>query len=212
MTRIATALAVPDLSAFARSLARALAAHQQAHHALPSHQALLNQIARAAGFRNLQALQAAAPRSAAAAPASGRVDARPATDPTPAALSATAQKALAQFDPYGRLMRWPNKYSVQRLAMWVLWMQFDGRRVYSEREVNQVLKAWHLYGDHVTLRRELINDRLLTRKPDGSEYRKQPVRPDAEVRALLAAWRARLEVAPSRAAGRRPRPGAPVTG
>lgn len=212
MTRVATPLAVPDLSAFARSLARALAAHHQTHHALPSHQALLNQIARAAGFRNLQALQAAAPSPAAvAAPRSGRVGAAAPTDATPAALSATAQKALAQFDPHGRLVRWPNKYSVQRLAMWVLWMQFDGRRVYSEREVNQVLKAWHLYGDHVTLRRELINDRLLTRKPDGSEYRKQPVRPDAEVRALLAAWRARVDDAPSRAAGRRPRPGASVT-
>ena len=184
MTRVAVALAVSDLSAFARSLARSLAAHHQAHGALPSHQALLNQIARAAGFRNLQALRAAPrpplrPQAAAAPP-----------QPAPA-LSAAAQKALSQFDEHGRLARWPNKYSVQRLAMWVLWMQFDSRRVYTEREVNQVLKAWHTFGDHVTLRRELINDRLLTRKSDGSEYRKLPARPDAEVRSLLAAWRAR---------------------
>ena len=31
-----------------------------------------------------------------------------------------------------------HKYSVQRLAMWVLWTQFDGKRVYTEREVNEV--------------------------------------------------------------------------
>jgi len=97
-----------------------------------------------------------------------------------------------QFDTQGRLMRWPNKYSIQRLVLWVLWMQFDGRRVYTEHEVNNVLKAWHTWGDHVTLRRELINDRLLTRRSDGSQYRKLPARPSAEVRALLAAWRAGL--------------------
>ena len=39
------------------------------------------------------------------------------------------------------MSRWPVKYSVQRLAMWVLWMQFERGRVYSEREVNAVLKA-----------------------------------------------------------------------
>jgi hypothetical protein len=179
MTRISIALAAPDLSGFARALGRSLALHLAEHAALPSHQQLLNQIAKAAGHRNLQALHAdaaktrAAPRSPAAQP-----------------LSAAARKALSQFDDHGRLARWPRKYSVQRLAMWVLWMQFDGRRVYTEREVNEVIKAWHTWGDHVTLRRELINDRLLTRKADGSEYRKLPARPGDEARALLAAWRA----------------------
>ena len=74
--------------------------------------------------------------------------------------------------------------------MWVLWTQFDGRRVYTEAEVNQILKAANAFGDHVTLRRELINHRLMTRKSDCSEYRKLPVRPDEETRALLGAWRA----------------------
>lgn len=190
MTRTTVPLAVADLSAFARTLGRSLADHHQTHHELPSHQTLLNQIARAAGYRNLQALRAA-PRTA-----QPRVSAAAIAGDEPATLTPAARKALSQFDEHGRLMRWPNKYSVQRLAMWVLWMQFDGRRVYTERDVNQVLKAWHTYGDHVTLRRELINDRLLTRKSDGSEYRKLPARPGAEVRALLAAWRTRLDGAP----------------
>ena len=46
--------------------------------------------------------------------------------------------------------------------------------------------------DPLTLRRELICHRLLARKSDCSEYRKLPVRPDNEVRALLTAWRARF--------------------
>lgn len=193
-------MSVPDLSGFARALRRALNDHLAAHAALPAHQTLLNQIARAAGHRNLQALQARTPRGAPAARA-----------PEPAALSGAAIKALGAFDELGRMNRWPHKYSVQRLALWVLWMQFESRRAYSEREVNAVLKAWHTWGDHVTLRRELINDRLLTRKSDGSVYRKLPARPSDEARALMAAWRARVgEAAGATTAAkplpRRPRP------
>jgi len=183
MTRSVIPITVPDLSAFARSLRRALGEHLDQHKALPTHQALLNHIARAAGHRNLQALQVQAPKAVRRAAASA---------PSPV-LSAVATKALGSFDQVGRMSRWPHKYSVQRLALWVLWMQFESRRVYTEREVNAVLKAWHTWGDHVTLRRELINDRLLTRKSDGSQYRKLPARPSDEARALMAAWRARLD-------------------
>jgi Uncharacterized protein conserved in bacteria (DUF2087) len=65
--------------------------------------------------------------------------------------------------------------------------------VYTEKEVNTILKSANAFGDHVTLRRELINHRLLSRTADCAEYRKLPVRPDAEARALLAAWRARVK-------------------
>ena len=122
-----------------------------------------------------------------------------------------ARKALEHFDAAGRLVRWPLKLSVQRLAMWVLWTRFDARKVYTEAEVNQVLKAWHLYGDHATLRRELINHRLMARKSDCSEYRKLGVRPDAEVQALLQA--VRTNARQRRGARTRPaRPAAPVAG
>ena len=150
---------------------------------------MLNLIARTQGLRNWQALRKAlAPTSHAAkavAPASGQ--AAPAATP----LSANARKALALFDEAGRLTRWPVKFSVQRLAMWVLWTRFDAKRKYTESEVNTVLKAAHLFLDHATLRRELVNHRLLARKSDCSEYRKLQVRPDDEARALLTAWRAR---------------------
>ena len=181
MTRSVIPVTVPDLSGFTRALRRALAEHAT----LPNHQALLNHIARAAGHRNLQALQAQSPKAV-----------RVRTVEAPAALSAAALKALGSFDGLGRMSRWPVKYSVQRLAMWVLWMQFERGRVYSEREVNTVLKAWHTWGDHVTLRRELINDHLLARRSDGSRYRKLPARPNEEARALMAAWRARVDDAP----------------
>jgi hypothetical protein len=57
-------------------------------------------------------------------------------------------------------MRWLRKFSVQRLAMWLLWTRFDGKRVYTEREVNEVIKRRHAWGDHAILRREPINHRF----------------------------------------------------
>jgi hypothetical protein len=177
MTRALLPLHAADLSSFARSLAQQLV---DAPHP-PGHQALLNMLARAAGHRNLQALRATqlAPRLSRA----------PHDHDAALPLSPIARRALMQFDSHGRLARWPNKYSVQRLAMWVLWTRFDARRIYTEREINDILKAWNAFGDHVTLRRELVEMKLLARKSDCSEYRKLPAQPTDEVRALIRAWR-----------------------
>ncbi|HNY48710.1 MAG TPA: DUF2087 domain-containing protein, partial [Casimicrobium sp.] len=101
---------------------------------------------------------------------------------------------LMQFDEAGRLVRWPSKFAVQRFAMWALWMRFDASRVYTEREVNTLLNAWATFGDPVTLRRELINMKLLARKADCSAYWKEPQRPDEEMQAFLRAARQRVEV------------------
>jgi len=175
-------LHIASTSAFAKSLREQLEPFARAA-SLPSHVQLLNWLARAAGHRNYQALRAAAvtlPATAAAAP-------------FVAALTPHASKALTQFDAHGRLLRWPNKFAVQRIALWALWQRFDARRTYSEREVNVVLNAWATYGDHATLRRELINMKLLGRKPDCSEYWKEPVRAGDEVRSFLQALRERTQ-------------------
>jgi len=212
MTRTALPYSAPDLSALARLLERALLDHQVTHGRLPGHVEMMNLLARGAGHRNLQALQAAVAQSPAAPPAPSTdawfdapaiADAAPPAAPAAPVLSAHARKALDHFDAAGRLERWPLKLSVQRLVMWVLWTRFDARRVYTEPEVNGILKGWHLYGDHVTLRRELINHRLMTRKSDCSEYRKLALEPDDEVRALLQALRASAR---TRRRGRGPRP------
>lgn len=169
-----------DLSGFAKALRRQLLERFEHDARPPGHVELLNMLARAAGHRNLQSLQAARP-----APVL-----QPAA-PEPSALSDGAKRALRLFDESGRLQRWPIKYSTQRLLLWGLWMRFDGKRRYTEREVNEVLNAHHTFGDYCILRRELINMRLLERKPDGSQYRKVAARPAPEVAALLRALRAR---------------------
>ena len=229
MSHAPLSFTVPDASPFARSLGQALKRRHAEGLAPPGHVELLNLIARALGHRNLQSLQAGAQTGASAlapaanaaaadastaAPASVPVSASTSARtpaplpepplaaedrPAPLPLSDNARKALMQFDSRGRLLRWPTKYSVQKLAMWVLWTLFDGRRVYTEREVNEVLKSANAFGDHVTLRRELINHRLMSRKSDCTDYRKLPAEPDDEARALLQAWRAQ------RQASRQPR-------
>lgn len=220
MTRIVVPYAAPDISALARSLERALADHQITHGRLPGHVEMMNLLARGAGKRNLQQLQAEASSPAAAevarpTPPPTATDAwfdapallDPATTPDVALaaprLSERAARTLKCFDASGRLTRWPPKLSQQRLAMWVLWTRLDARRVYTEAEVNRVLKAWHLFGDHATLRRELIDHQLMTRKSDCSEYRKVPRSPDDEAQALLRALRQRH--APPQPSNRPPR-------
>jgi hypothetical protein len=172
-----------DLSQFAKTLRQQLADHlQNSAGTAPSHVQMLNMLARAAGHRSVQAMRAQALPKPSAAP--------PLPADAPPALSAHATKALTQFDAHGRLSRWPYKFSVQRLAMWGLWLRFDSGRTYNEREVNDILKAWTTYGDHVTPRRELVEMGLLGRKDDCSSYWKEPQRPNDEVRALLQALRA----------------------
>ena len=180
--------AVADVSALAKSLRAAL----QSAAAAPTQVQMLNWLAKAAGHRNFQSFRAQADVLAVSA---SMTDARKAITKSvatekDAALSAHAAKALTQFDDDGKLSRWPYKFAVQRIAMWALWLRFDAKRRYSEKEVNGVLNAWATYGDHATLRREMINMNLLARKPDCSEYWKVAQQPGDEVRAFLRAFRA----------------------
>ena len=103
-----------------------------------------------------------------------------------ASMSATVRKALIQFDDTGRLVRLPNKLSVQQMTMWALWTQFAANRKYTEKEINAIVNGFHTFGDQATLRRELVNMKLLGRKSDCSEYWKEPHRPVMKCRISFA--------------------------
>lgn len=187
-TRELTPLLAPDLSAFAKALRAQLAERLDSGAGLPGHVEMLNLLARAAGHRNVQALKAAAARST--------VTANPSAaprwhGPRHPALSASADRTLRLFDSQARLLRWPGKRPEQVLALWCLWMAFDGKRRYSEREVNEVINAHHAFGDYCLLRRELVEADLLERTPGGERYHKRAARPSEETAALLRAVRAK---------------------
>jgi hypothetical protein len=186
-TRELTPLIAADLSTFAKQLRAQLALRLDTGAGLPGHVEMLNLLARAAGHRNVQALQAA---TRAQAPAT-HAPVHRWHGPRDPLLTPQADRTLRLFDSTGRLTRWPSRRPEQVLALWCLWLAFDGKRRYSEREVNEIINAHHAFGDHCLLRRELVELKLLARTPGGAQYRKLPARPDDATAALLRALRRR---------------------
>jgi hypothetical protein len=179
------ALHIDDVSKFAKLLRTALSTTETA----PTHSQLLNLITRAAGRGNYQAFLASAVSAPVATKPAAAATAATAASAATTAMSAHAAKALTQFDNEGRLIRWPNKFAVQRIALWGMWLPFAIHRRYTEREVNALLNTWHGFGDPATLRRELVEMKFLARTPDCREYWKLVARPDEDVKAFLSALR-----------------------
>jgi hypothetical protein len=86
----------------------------------------------------------------------------PAADP--------AHAARRFLDRDGRLKVWPSKLKDQKLALAWLATHFEPGRRYHEREVNELLKGLHTFGDWALLRRALFDHRYLEREADGSAY------------------------------------------
>ena len=78
------------------------------------------------------------------------------------------------LDNEGRLILWPSKREAQLLALDYLATKFESGKIYSEKEVNALLKIWHTFGDPALLRRELYERGLLNRQKDGAEYWRTP--------------------------------------
>jgi hypothetical protein len=76
------------------------------------------------------------------------------------------------LDADQKLSAWPSKSSDKYAALEYLATKFEFRQTYSEHEVNEVLKKWHVFHDWPLLRRELIEQGLMTRNRDGSEYQR----------------------------------------
>jgi hypothetical protein len=74
-------------------------------------------------------------------------------------------------DDEGRLVQWPVRQKVQRMAAAYLATRFESGREYAEREVNEILLGWHTFGDWALLRRVLCDWRYMEREPDGRRYR-----------------------------------------
>ena len=170
MTKFPVSLQVANLSAFTRSLAKQLGSTS------PSHLTLMNMIARAAGYTNVQHLRssaAASRRLARAGDEASPIDHR------------RVERTLQQFDREGKLVRWPSKRSVQDIALWVLWSRLPRARFMTEREVSDALRVEHLFGDPATLRRTMLWLGLLTRRPDGADYRRVEQRLPPEALAAI---------------------------
>jgi hypothetical protein len=107
-------------------------------------------------------------------------------------LRENPQLSLKRLLANGPLTAVPRRPSDQRLLVSLAAAQFDPDKAYREREVNETLKEWlktfcEPHGiDHVTLRRMLVDSRLLSRTTSGSTYRINPEK-CREVEALKGA-------------------------
>lgn len=123
-----------------------------------------------------------------------------------------SHRALKRMLANGPLTAMPKRPSDQHLIATLAAARFDPGREYREGEVNEILEDWlatfcEPYGiDHVTLRRLLVDSRLLSRTTSGASYRVTTGKigdVDADPAAILAAIRAERE---SRKRGRPPQP------
>jgi hypothetical protein len=182
MSRIVFPLVVNDISALARALKDQLAAAD----AKPGHVELLNIIARSAGYRNFQHFRA-------------QYDAKIALESAlPAAAAEPVdyvrlKRVARYFDAEGRLLRWPSKAGHREPCLWVLWSRLPAATVLDERQIDGMLHANHLFGDHCLLRRELYERGLVSRTQDGREYRRVERKPTPEALALIRHLKARPE-------------------
>ena len=83
----------------------------------------------------------------------------------PELVDATPEQAavLRNFvDEYGRIVRLPARDAKRRLVLEYVAERFEPGREYDEKQVNGILLELH--DDHVTLRRLLVDDGLLTRE------------------------------------------------
>jgi hypothetical protein len=172
MSRTVFPFAAGDVSALARSLSREL----EACESKPGHVQMLNMLARAVGYRNFQHFRAQQA-------AQDRLDVAPA--PAAPVDHLKIERVAGHFNDAGVMIRWPAKTSQQRLCLWALWSRLPAGVVLNERQVNDLLKAAHSFGDHALLRRELFGAGLVTRTADCREYRKVGQRPPPEALALL---------------------------
>lgn len=87
---------------------------------------------------------------------------------------------LKNFLDSGRLTAYPSKRKMKIFAMMYLAEKFEQGRLYTEKEVNDILNSRHTFGDPATLRRELYNHRFLNRSADGGSYSLENVLPSVE--------------------------------
>ena len=84
-------------------------------------------------------------------------------------LDANTRKVLtAYLNADGSLKHFPAQSSRQRIILDYLTAAFEPGRVYSEKEVNAILRRFH--PDTATIRRALVEAALLAREADGSKY------------------------------------------
>lgn len=77
------------------------------------------------------------------------------------------------LDPEGKIKVWPSKHKNKFLVLEYLATKFEYERMYTEKEINSIIQAWHSFEDYFLLRRGLIEYKMMARTKDGAKYWKE---------------------------------------
>lgn len=80
------------------------------------------------------------------------------------------KKLKRYYDETGRLTQYPSKRPMRILALTKIADQFEPAKKYSEKEVNEIIRANIAFGDIELVRREMYQYKLMGRLRDGSAY------------------------------------------
>ena len=94
------------------------------------------------------------------------------------------EQLLRNFmDENQKLKAFPTKRKLQNYSLHYLASKFEKDKLYTEKEVNELLNQWHTFQDSALLRRELFDSGYLNRESNGSQYwmeEEQPKFPELE--------------------------------
>ena len=159
---------VSDIAQLAHTLRHQLDGFERT----PSHVEMLNLLSKAGGYRNFQHFRAQR-ESQAFVPSPTQIDVK------------LNKKLLRHFDQEGRLVRWPGKFTLRMLCLWVMWSHLPARATFTESEINALLEKHHLFQDPALLRRELADRGFVLRTADGRQYTRIERQPPAEAIELF---------------------------
>ena len=80
------------------------------------------------------------------------------------------EKLERNYDAEGRLTQYPSKRPMRVLAMMRIAEKLTVGRKYTEKEVNEIIKASIAFSDVELIRREMYQYKFIGRLRDGYEY------------------------------------------
>jgi hypothetical protein len=73
-------------------------------------------------------------------------------------------------DLNGIIYRWPKRKEEKMAVLKYMQSKFEKNKIYTEREVNEIIRKWHSFGDFALIRREMYDNYLMDRTPDCKKY------------------------------------------
>ena len=80
------------------------------------------------------------------------------------------KKLEMYYDAEGRLKQYPSKRPLREIALSRIAAHFETDRIYTEKEVNEIIRQYISFTDVELIRREMFQQKLIGRLRDGSQY------------------------------------------